>query len=122
MVKMLMQESQVQSLAQEDPWRRKWQPTPVFLPGRPPGQGSLMGYSAWGQKELDVSGHTGTQVDITFGLLQCGVCRQTPLFSCVLLISNSVGDHLFVLRFLHMYIRMSPYTYILIRMHTLCLT
>ena len=28
-----VQETQVQSLGQEDPWRREWQPTPVFLPG-----------------------------------------------------------------------------------------
>ena len=28
-----MQETLVRSLGQEDPWRRKWQPTPVFLPG-----------------------------------------------------------------------------------------
>ena len=32
------------------PWRRKWQPTPVFLPGEFHGQGSLVGYSAWGHK------------------------------------------------------------------------
>ena len=30
------------------PWRRKWQPTPVFLPGRSHGQRSLIGYSPWG--------------------------------------------------------------------------
>ena len=30
------------------PWRRKWQPTPVFLPGESHGQRSLMGYSPWG--------------------------------------------------------------------------
>ena len=65
---------------------------------------------------------TGAHVGITFGLPQCGVCHQTPFFSCVLLICTSVGDHLFVFWFLHMYIRMPPYTYILIRMHTLCLT
>ena len=29
-------------------WRRKWQPTPVFLPGESHGQGSLVGYSSWG--------------------------------------------------------------------------
>ena len=29
-------------------WRRKWQPTPVFLPEEYHGQGSLMGYSPWG--------------------------------------------------------------------------
>ena len=27
-------ETQVGSLSGEDPWRRKWQPTPVFLPGK----------------------------------------------------------------------------------------
>ena len=33
-------------------WRRKWQPTPVFLPGISHGQSSLAGYSPWGHKEL----------------------------------------------------------------------
>ena len=37
------------------PWRRKWQPTPVFLPGRPHGHRSLAGYSPWGQKESDTA-------------------------------------------------------------------
>ena len=35
------------------PWRRKWQPTPVFSPGKSHGQKSLLGYSLWGPKELD---------------------------------------------------------------------
>ena len=35
------------------PWRRKWQPTPVFFPGEPHGQRSLVGYSPWGRKESD---------------------------------------------------------------------
>ena len=35
------------------PWRRKWQPTPVFLPGESHGQRSLVGYSQWGHKESD---------------------------------------------------------------------
>ena len=34
-------------------WRRKWQPTPVFLPGESHGQGSLVGYSPEGCKESD---------------------------------------------------------------------
>ena len=38
---------------QEDPWRRKWQPTPAFLPGKSHGQRSLAGYSPQGHKELD---------------------------------------------------------------------
>ena len=33
-----MQQTRVQSLGREDPWRRAWQPTPVFLPGEPHGQ------------------------------------------------------------------------------------
>ena len=37
------------------PWRRKWQPTPVFLPGELHGQKSLAGYSPWGRKELDTT-------------------------------------------------------------------
>ena len=35
------------------PWRRKWQPTPVLLPGEPHGGRSLVGYSPWGHKESD---------------------------------------------------------------------
>ena len=37
------------------PWRRKWQPTPVFLPGKCHGQRSLVDYSPWGRKELDMT-------------------------------------------------------------------
>ena len=37
------------------PWRREWQPTPVFLPGEFHGQKSLEGYSPWGHKELDMT-------------------------------------------------------------------
>ena len=48
-----MQETQVPSLGQEDPWRRKWQPTSVFLPGKSHGQSSIAGYSPWGLKESD---------------------------------------------------------------------
>ena len=37
------------------PWRRKWQPTPVFLPGEFHGQRSLVGFSPWGHKESDMT-------------------------------------------------------------------
>ena len=43
------------------PWRRKWQPTPVFLPGESHGQRSLAHYSPWSQKELDVTKQLNTQ-------------------------------------------------------------
>ena len=35
--------------------RRKWQPTPVFLPGESYGQRGLVGYSSWGHKESDTT-------------------------------------------------------------------
>ena len=34
-------------------WRRKWQPTPVLLPGESQGQGSLVGFRLWGRTESD---------------------------------------------------------------------
>ena len=34
-------------------WRRKWQPTPVFLPGESQGRGSLVGCRLWGHTESD---------------------------------------------------------------------
>ena len=37
----------------KSPWRRKWQPTPVFLPGESDGQRSLAGHSLWSCRELD---------------------------------------------------------------------
>ena len=36
-------------------WRRKWQPTPVFLPGESRGRGSLMGCRLWGRIESDTT-------------------------------------------------------------------
>ena len=36
-------------------WRRKWQPTPVFLPGDSQGWGSLLGCRLWGRTELDTT-------------------------------------------------------------------
>ena len=37
------------------PWRRKRQPTPVFLPGKSHGQKSLASYGSWGCKESDTT-------------------------------------------------------------------
>ena len=36
-------------------WRRKWQPTPVFLPGESQGRGSLLGCCLWGCTESDTT-------------------------------------------------------------------
>ena len=50
-------------------WRRKWQPTPVFLPGESHGQRSLVGCSPWGRTESDTTEATWQQQQQCF-LLQ----------------------------------------------------
>ena len=40
------------------PWSRKWQPIPVFLPGKFHGQRSLADHSPWGHRESDMGEHT----------------------------------------------------------------
>ena len=47
-------------------WRRKWQPTPVFLPGKSHGPWSLVGYRPWGRKESE----TTEWLHFTFLLIQ----------------------------------------------------
>ena len=51
------------------PWRRKWQPTPVFLPVKPHRQRRLVGYSPQGYKESDMTEHTYTHVAFVYLLL-----------------------------------------------------
>ena len=47
------------------PWKRKWQPTPILLPGKFHGLRSLVGYSPWGCKER--------LSDFTFTLVVTGI-------------------------------------------------
>ena len=49
------QETWLRSRGQEDPYRRKWQPVPLFLHGKSHGQRTLASYSAQGCKELDMT-------------------------------------------------------------------
>ena len=50
-----MRETWFDPWAGKIPWRRKWQPTPVLMPGKSHGQRSLVGCSPWGRKELDTT-------------------------------------------------------------------
>ena len=52
-------------------WRRKWRPTPVFLPGEPQGRGSLVGCRRWGRTEWGTTEATQQQQRM------CMIC---PLF------------------------------------------
>ena len=56
-------------------WRRKWQPTPVFLPGKSHGQRSLVGCSAWAREELD----TTERLHFHFSLSCTGEGNGKPL-------------------------------------------
>ena len=56
-------------------WKRKWQPTPVFLPGESQGRGSLVGCRLWGHKELD----TTERLPFHFSLPCIGEGNGNPL-------------------------------------------
>ena len=60
-------------------WRRKWQPTPVFLPGESQGRGSLVGCRLWGRTESDTTAATQQQ-------------QQTESDSCSV-VSDSLQPH-----------------------------
>ena len=57
------------------PWRRKWQTTPVLLPGESHGERSLVGYSPWGLKESDMT----EQLHFHFSLSGIGEGNGNPL-------------------------------------------
>ena len=66
-------------------WRRKWQPTPVFLPGEFQGQGSLVDCCLWGRTELDTTSNLAAAAAAAFRLrmkrrVKKGM-EETDLFS-----------------------------------------
>jgi len=71
------------------PWRRKWQPTPVFLPGKPHEQRSLVGFSPWDCKRVghDLATkqqHTYICMCVYLPLLYPFTCQWTiRLFPCL---------------------------------------
>ena len=46
----------------KSPWRRKWHPAPIFLPGISHGRRSQVGHSPWGRKEWDVTEQTHVHI------------------------------------------------------------
>ena len=65
-------------------WRRKWQPTPVSLPGESQGRGSLVGCRLWDHTESDTTEATWQQQQ------QQQATRETPLL--FLFYTHSLGD------------------------------
>ena len=61
--------------SRENHWRRRWQPTPVLLPGKSHGRRSLVGYSLWGREESD----TTERLHFHFSLSCIGEGNGNPL-------------------------------------------
>ena len=58
-------------------WRRKWQRTPVFLPGESHGWGILVGCRLWGRTELDMTEVTQQQ-QLAYSQWMLGALPPTP--------------------------------------------
>ena len=72
-------------------WRRKWQPTPVFLPGESQGRRSLVGCCLWGRTELDTTEATWQQQQ-----QHKGIYRYLSIYICMLncsVMSKSLQPH-----------------------------
>ena len=63
------------------PWRRKWQPTPGFLPGESHGQRSMVGYGPWGHRELDMTEQLSRQTGVLLTRVLLLMCEQQLLCS-----------------------------------------
>ena len=72
------------------PWKRKWQPTPIFLAGKSLGQRSLASYSPWGRKR-DTTERTSTYIQrqMLFSVLQIlAPCECAKSLKLCLTLSN----------------------------------
>ena len=69
------------------PWSKKWQPPPVFLPGKFHGQKNLAGYSLWGHKDSDTTESIYLSIYITEYIL-FPILFHYRLFSSVHLLSR----------------------------------
>ena len=77
-------------------WRRKWQPTSVFLPGKSHGWRSVVGYSPWGRKESDMTERPHFHFHTYISSLLSR--PPTPLFPPLLGVTeHTVGKMLFFL-------------------------
>ena len=89
-----MQDTWVQSLGWKIPWRKKWKPIPVFLPGKSHAQRSLAGYSSWGCKELDMAEQLITaQSYIIYKPYELGICYYIYVVVVVQAVCDSLQPH-----------------------------
>ena len=73
---------------QKIPWKRAWQPTPVFLPGESQGQRSLVGYCPWGRKESDTTEQLSFLLCVRCELQACIVQYRAQRQHCIMPING----------------------------------
>ena len=77
------------------PWRREWLPIPVFFAGEPHEQRSLVGYSPWGDQELDMthqlSTHTHTNVYTILKIFHYRINWKRPSLEKTLMLAKIKG-------------------------------
>ena len=66
-------------------WRRKWQPTPVFLPGESQGRESLVGCRLWGRTESDTWDFSGKNIGVGCRFILQGIFPTQGSNPCLLL-------------------------------------
>ena len=74
-------------------WRRKWQPTLIFLPGKSRGQRNLVGYSPWGHKESVTTEHMSTNyssLSLPYVYAACHILGTVAVFIVYFYIDDSV--------------------------------
>ena len=76
-------------------WRRKWQPTPVFLPGESQGRGSLVGCLLWGCTESEMTEATQQQQQqpVIEDLLQRSNSENQPINDSLTFSKLAIGQH-----------------------------
>ena len=95
------------------PWRRAWQPTPVFLPGESHGQRSLADYSLWDRKELD------TAEQLSMYIYACTLSR----FCCGLSFPTHTHTHTHTHTYINIYIHtyIHPYVCVYLSIYISCI-
>ena len=78
------------------PWRRKWPPIPVFLPGESHGQRSLVGFSSWSHKRVWAIKHTGPCFPHYTFLLGSSAWLT---ITCFILLPSSISHWVYLITF-----------------------
>ena len=99
------------------PWRRKWQPTPVLLPGKFHGLRSLLGYSPWGRKESDTTERLQRSSSLTSHPLRRAT---TNLFSVSVCVYVCFFRLYISVRSFGICLSLTYFTYNALKMHPCC--